>query len=146
MEHQKVKNLQKNTLKYTKNLVEINGDFRGTYNNNSQIMLKTSVLKSSLWAYSDSFILETIAITGERTNAAVKQADKINKGVIFKHCALFANCISEINNTQINNAKDLDGVMLKYNLIEYGDNYSKAPRRLWQQYRDEPNHHIQMLI
>ena len=71
----------------------------------------------------------------------MKQADKINKGVIFKHCALFANCISEINNTQINNAKDLDGVMLKY-----GDNYSKAPRRLWQQYRDEPNHHIQMLI
>ena len=56
MEHQKVKNLHKNTLNQpskfrTKNLVEINGDFRGTYNNNSQIMLKTSVLKSSLWAY-----------------------------------------------------------------------------------------------
>ena len=111
-------------------------------------MLKTSVLKSSLWTYSDSFILikETIAITGERANAAVKKVDKINKGVIFKHCALFTNCISEINNTQINNAKDLDAVMLKYNLIEYGDNYSKAPRSLWQQYRDEQDHHSQMLI
>ena len=129
-------------------MVEINGDFRGTYNNNSQIMLKTSVLKSSLWTYSDSFILikETIAITGERANAAVKKVDKINKGVIFKHCTLFTNCISEINNTQINNAKDLDAVMLKYNLIEYGDNYSKAPRSLWQQYRDEQDHHSQMLI
>ena len=129
-------------------MVEINGDFRGTYNSNSQIMLKNSVLKSSLWAYSDSFILvkETIAITGERANAAVKKVDKINKGVIFKHCALFTNCISEINNTQINNAKDLDAVMLKYNLIEYGDNYSKAPRSLWQQYRDEQDHHSQMLI
>ena len=129
-------------------MVEINGDFRGTYNNNSQIMLKTSVLKSSLWAYSDSSILvkETIAITGERANAAVKKVDKINKGVINKHCALFTNCISEINNTQINNAKDLDAVMLKYNLIEYGDNYSKAPRSLWQQYRDEQDHHSQMLI
>ena len=129
-------------------MVEINGDFRGTYNNNSQIMLKTSVLKSSLWTYSDSFILikETIAITGERANAAVKKVDKINKGVIFKHCALFTNCINEINNTQINNAKDLDAVMLKYNLIEYGDNYSKAPRSLWQQYRDEQDHHSQMLI
>ena len=129
-------------------MVEINGDFRGTYNSNSQIMLKNSVLKSSLWAYSDSFILvkETIAITGERANAAVKKVDKINKGVIFKHCALFSNCISEINNTQINNAKDLDAVMLKYNLIEYGDNYSKAPRSLWQQYRDEQDHHSQMLI
>ena len=129
-------------------MVEINGDFRGTYNSNSQIMLKNSVLKSSLWAYSDSFILvkETIAITGERANAAVKKVDKINKGVIFRHCALFTNCISEINNTQINNAKDLDAVMLKYNLIEYGDNYSKAPRSLWQQYRDEQDHHSQMLI
>ena len=28
--------------------------------------------------------------------------------------------------------------MLMYNLIEYSDNYSKTPGRLWQYYRDEP--------
>ena len=46
--------------------------------------------------------------------------------------------ISEINNTQIYNAKDIEIVMPMYNLIEYSDNYSKTSRSLWQFYRDEP--------
>ena len=33
--------------------------------------------------------------------------------------------IREINNTQIDAAKDLDDVMLTSNLIEYSDKYSK---------------------
>ena len=37
----------------------------------------------------------------------------------------FTNCISEINNTQIDNAKDIDIVMPMYNLIEHSDNYAK---------------------
>ena len=40
------------------------------------------------------------------------------KKVILKNCAPFTNCISEINNTQIDNAKDIDIVMPMYNLIE----------------------------
>ena len=36
------------------------------------------------------------------------------------------NCISEKNNTNINNAKDIDIVMSTYNLIEYSNNYSKT--------------------
>ena len=57
----------------------------------------------------------------------------------FKNCAPFINCISEINNTQVDNAKDIDIVMPMYNLIEYSDNYAKAFGSLWQYYRDEPN-------
>ena len=38
----------------------------------------------------------------------------------------FTECISKVNNTQIDNAKDIDVVMPMYNLIEYGDNYSKT--------------------
>ena len=38
-------------------------------------------------------------------------ANNTNKKVIFKNCAPFTNCISEINNTQIDNAKDIDIVM-----------------------------------
>ena len=38
----------------------------------------------------------------------------------------FTECISNVNNTQIDNAKDIDVVMTMYNLIEYGDNYSKT--------------------
>ena len=38
----------------------------------------------------------------------------------------FTNYISEVNNTQIDNAKDIDIVMSMYNLIEYSDYYSKT--------------------
>ena len=48
-----------------------------------------------------------------------------NIQVLFKNCAPFTDCISEVSNTQIDNAKDIDVVMPMYNLIEYGDNYSK---------------------
>ena len=58
--------------------------------------------------------------------------------VVFKNCAPFVNCISEINNTQIGNAKDIDIVMPMNNLIEYSDNYAKTTGRLWQYFRDEP--------
>ena len=46
--------------------------------------------------------------------------------------------MSEINNTQIDNAKYIDIVMSMYNLKEYSDNYSKTSGSLWQNYRDEP--------
>ena len=53
----------------------------------------------------------------------------------FKTCALFTNCISEINNKEIDYAKDIYVVMPMYNLIGYSDNFSKS---LWQYYSDEP--------
>ena len=40
----------------TKNWVEVNDDVRGTYNINSQIKFKTSILKSNLCYYSDAYI------------------------------------------------------------------------------------------
>ena len=40
-------------------------------------------------------------------------------------------CLGKINKTQIDNAKDIDVVMLMYNLIQYSDNYSKTPESLW---------------
>ena len=46
--------------------------------------------------------------------------------MIFKSCAPFTNCISEINNIQVDNAKDIDIVMPMHSLIEYRDNYSKT--------------------
>ena len=52
------------------------------------------------------------------------------------------NCKSEINNTEIDNAKDIDVVMPMYILIEYGDNYSKTSRSLCQYYNDEPNNNL----
>ena len=57
---------------------------------------------------------------------------------MFKNCAPFTNSINKINNTQVDNAKDLDFVMPVCNLIQYSDNYPKTSDSLWQYYRDEP--------
>ena len=63
--------------------------------------------------------------------AADANANNTYKKVVFKNCAPFTKCISEINNKQADNAKDIDIVMPMYNLIEYSNNYSKTPRNLW---------------
>ena len=65
-------------------------------------------------------------------------SNNANKKVIFKNCAPFTDCISKINNTQVDNAKDIDIVMPMYNLIEYSDNYSKTSGSLWQFCKDIP--------
>ena len=49
---------------------------------------------------------------------------------IFKNFAPLADCISETNNAQIENPKDIDRVVPMYNLIEYSANYSKTSRGL----------------
>ena len=86
----------------TKNWVEINDESRGTYNVNSQIKFKTTMLKSSLCDCIDAYILGKgkITIIGAGADAAARQTDERDKGVAFKNCAPFTNCISEINNTQ----------------------------------------------
>ena len=119
----------------------MNDDSRGTHNTNSQIKFKTAMLKSSLCDYTDAYILVngTITITGAGADDAAKQLDQQNQGVIFKNCAPFTDYISEINNTQVDNAKDLNVAMSMYNLIVYRDNYSKTSGSLWQCYTDEQN-------
>ena len=44
---------------------------------------------------------------------------------MFKNCAPFTDCISETNNTQVDNAKYIDIVMPMYNLIEYSNIFQK---------------------
>ena len=89
-----------------------------------------------------SYVRGTTTITGAGADDAAKRLDERNKGVIFKNCAPFTDCISIINNTQIDNEKYLDAVMLMYNLMEYSNNYSKISGSLWQYYKDNPNDNI----
>ena len=49
------------------------------------------------------------------------------------------DCITEINNTQVENADNLDVVMQIHNLIEYSDNYLKTSGSLHQSCKDVPN-------
>ena len=122
----------------TRSWIEINYESRGAYNVNSQIKLKTTMLKSSLCDYSDAYILFKGTIIVNNTAAQGAAVNNTNKKVIFKNCAPFTNCISEINNTQIENATDIDIVMPIYNLIEYSNNYAKTTGSLWQHSKDIP--------
>ena len=76
----------------------------------------------------------SITINGAGDDDNAKQLDQRNKGVMSKNCGPFTDCISEINNTQLDKAKDLDVVMTMYNLIEYSDSYLETSGSLWQYY------------
>ena len=96
------------------------------------------MLKSSLCDYSDAYILVKGTIGVNNTAAAGAAVNSNDRKVIFKNCAPFTNCISEINNTQVDNAKDIDIVIPMYSLIEYSDNYEKTTENLWQYCKDIP--------
>ena len=85
--------------------------------------------------YSD--VSGAITITGAGANDAARHLDERNKAVIFKNWAPFTDCLSEINNTQIDNAKYREVVMPMYNLIEYSNNYSKTWGSFWKYHRDD---------
>ena len=96
------------------------------------------MLRSSLCDYSDAYILVKGNITVNNTAADGAAANNTNKKVIFKNCAPFTNCISKINNTQIDDAEYIDIVIPMYNLIVYSDNYSKTSGSLWQYCKEIP--------
>ena len=125
MKYQKIANLlsdasNKPSKFRTRNWIEINDDIKGAYSPNKQIRFKTEMLRSTLCDYADAYILIKGNISVNNNAAG---ANNTNKKVIFKNCASFTNCISKINNTQIDNAEYIDIVMPMYNLIEYSDNY-----------------------
>ena len=93
------------------------------------------MLRSDLCDYSDAYIVVKgiISVNGN-TNA-----NRINRNPTLKNNAPFRSCISKINDTFIDNAEDLEIVMLMYNLLEYSDNYSMTSASLWNYYRDEVN-------
>ena len=124
MQHKKTISLLGNTPNQSskfrrKNWVEVNDHERGTYNFNSLIKFKTSMLRSSFCDYSDAYILVSRTIT---VAELVTSGGKNGIEKVFQNCAPFTDCTSEINNTRIHNGKDNDVVMPMYNLIKYTNN------------------------
>ena len=143
MEYQNIANLldsvsNKPSKSRAKNFVEINDNIRGAFSPNKQIRFKTAMVRSSLCDYSYVYILVKGNIFVSNNVGAGAAANNIDKKVIFKNCASFTNCISKINNTQIDNAKYIDIIMPMYNLTEYSDNYSKTSGSLWQYCKEIP--------
>ena len=129
MEYQKIINLLDDTVNQpskfrTRNWVEINDESKGRYEN-SNIIFKTSTIRSSLCDYSDEYMLVKGTITGSNMAAAGQAVNNTSKKVIFKNCAPFTDCITQINNTQLDDAQKIDIVIPMYNLIEYSNAYLK---------------------
>ena len=66
---------------------------------------------------------------------------KETKKVTFKTSPLFRACTSKINDTFVDNAKDLDLDIVRsmYNLLQYSDNYCMTSTSFWHYQRDEVN-------
>ena len=141
----------------TKKWIEVYDHSEGNYNVNKEIRIKTSMLKSDLFNFSDAYIVVkgNIFVTKKtftaddidapnNTAANVTATNTANnnafgeKKLVFKNNAPFINCISKMNGIKIDNAEDLDVVMPMYNLLEYSKNYGKTTGSLWNYYRDEP--------
>ena len=134
METQKITNLlngsdNENSKFSTKKWYIIDSESKGNYSHENPITFLTKSIESSLWDYSDAYILVTGNIKATPNNAIAQ--------VIFKTCAPFKDCTTEINDTFVDYADFIDITMPVYNLIEYSDNYSDTSGSLWNFKRDE---------
>ena len=121
MEYQKITNFLDATLDeiprfITKKWVKLydhSGSADDRYKPNKQIRFKTSMLRSDLFDYSDSYNVAKGSITVTNLNSVL-----YDKKLAFKSNAPFTFCISKINNTLIDNAGDLDIVMPAKTIIK----------------------------
>ena len=142
MKYQKIINLSDEKTNQPSNFrirnqVEINDELNANYDE-SNIRLKTSIIRSNLRDHSDAYILVKGTIAVRNMVAAGAAVNNTNKKVILKNYNPFTKCISEISNIQVNDTENIDVVMPMCNLREHSDAYLKTSGRLWQYYRDEP--------
>ena len=87
----------------------IDSESKGNYSKNDEIKFLTRSIESSLCDYSDAYILVTGNITATPNTAATQ--------VIFKNCAPFKICRTEINETFVDETDFINITMPMYNLI-----------------------------
>ena len=117
----KIQNLQQ------KKWYIIVNESKSNYSHHDPIKFLTSSLESSLCDCSDAYILVTGNITP--INAATQ--------VVFKTCAPFEKCRTEIKETFVDKADFINVTMPMYNLIEYNVNYPSTSGSLWHFGRNE---------
>ena len=80
--------------------------------------MKQKYLKKDIYIYiypeKRQQIIDELRLNASNQTSIFLKKNSIEKGVIFKNCALFINCKSEINNVKIDNAKDINVVMPMY--------------------------------
>ena len=115
METQKIVNLlngsDNDNSKYaTKKWYFIDSESNGNYSQNDEIKFLTRSIESSLCDYSDAYILVTENSTATPNNTAAQ--------VVFKNCAPFEKCRTEINETFVDETDFINITMPMYNLTE----------------------------
>ena len=133
METQKIINFLNNSeneySKFaTKKWYVIGSESNSNYSHENPIKVLTNSLESSLFYYSDAYML----VAGD-----IRSTPNADIQVIFKNCAPFEKFKTEINETFIDEADFINITMPMYNQIKYSDNYSDASVSLWQFKRDE---------
>ena len=119
----------------TKKWIEVQSQSGNTYNTSKPIRFKTSMLRSDLCDYPDTYVW----VKGKITVTNPNDNPNFNKELTLKNSAPFISCISKINGELVENAEDLDIVIPMYNLLEYSKNYEKTSGSLFNYYRDEPS-------
>ena len=88
------------------------------------------MLKPNLFDYNDAYILRgDINIIGSGLPAEVG----------FKNCAPLIKGITKIDESILDDAEDLDLIMLMFDLLEYGSDYSDTTGSLLFYSKDEKN-------
>ena len=131
MEHQKILNLlieasDSTFVKRKSNIVCIHSNTNFAVGN--EIIYNAEISKYSLWDYNNSYTL----VRGNIIVVGINESQ-----MTLKICASFIKCITKINKTKIDDAEDLDLIMLMYCLIECSSNYSDLTGSLWFFSKDE---------
>ena len=119
----------------TKTWYVIDSESKGNQSYPDPITFLAKSIESSLCYYFDAYILVTGNVTVTRTIAVPagapagtqsqrKQPLDAATQVVFKNCAPFEKCSTEIDGTLVDEANFINITMPMYNLIEYSDNYS----------------------
>ena len=116
----------------------VDTESKGKYSHENPIKFLKSKLESSLFNYSDTYVL----VAG---NINVARADN-NTKVVLKKCAPFRKSRIEINDTFIDEAEHINIAMPMYNLIVYTDNYSDTSGSLWGFKRDEIEGNVDLTV
>ena len=95
------------------------------------------MIKSILCDKSDPYLLINGSMSASNTAAAYDDINNNKIKEITKNCVPLEKCITEINDSQINNAQNIDVVMPMFKLLEYSEIYSKTLGSLFQYCRDE---------
>ena len=123
--------------------IEIFDQSNGTYNKIKDIRFKTNQLRNDLCDFNDAYIV----VTGKITATNSGNDDNVYNGkVSLKNSAHFFNCTLRINSQLIEDAQDLDIVILMYNLLYYSKNLEKQQGLFGIITQIYPNLDIMMMI